>query len=89
MTLCIQNRCRSQIAEAFAQKYAQEHVVIESAGLEASTIHPVTIEVIREVAIDISDHVRLVRDEIEKKVIQLLMHLDALNSERMPAIGNH
>jgi arsenate reductase len=55
--LCIQNRCRSQIAEAFAQKYAQEHVVIESAGLEASTIHPLTIEVMREVDIDISNRV--------------------------------
>lgn len=141
--LCIQNRCRSQIAEAFAQKYAQEHVLIESAGLEASTIHPLTIEVMREVDINISDRiskkidmkkfiasnvivklceqvtercpivpfgihsvewsitdplngdegniedVRLVRDEIEKKVIQLLIHLDALNPERMPAVGNH
>ncbi len=35
------------------------------------------------------EDVRLVRGEIEKKVIQLLTHLDALNPERMPAIGNH
>ncbi len=53
--LCIQNRCRSQIAEAFAKHYGGEAVVVESAGLDATPIHPMTIEVMREVGIDISD----------------------------------
>lgn len=52
--LCIQNRCRSQIAEAFAKYYGGDHVIVESAGLEASEIHPYTIEVMKEVGIDIS-----------------------------------
>ncbi|OAS21388.1 arsenate reductase ArsC [Paenibacillus oryzisoli] len=54
--LCIQNRCRSQIAEAFAKHYGNDNVIAESAGLEASEIHPLTITVMKEVGIDISDH---------------------------------
>ncbi|OME30642.1 hypothetical protein BSK63_17265 [Paenibacillus odorifer] len=52
--LCIQNRCRSQIAEAFARHYGGDHVVAESAGLESGDIHPYTIEVMKEIGIDIS-----------------------------------
>ncbi|WP_339288260.1 arsenate reductase ArsC [Paenibacillus sp. FSL E2-0201] len=53
--LCIQNRCRSQIAEAFARHYGGNHVVAESAGLESGDIHPYTIEVMKEIGIDISN----------------------------------
>lgn len=52
--LCIQNRCRSQIAEAFAKYYGGDYVLVESAGLEESEIHPYTVEVMKEVGIDIS-----------------------------------
>ncbi|CAN7202726.1 arsenate reductase ArsC [Paenibacillus sp. LjRoot153] len=52
--LCIQNRCRSQIAEAFAKHYGGEHVVVESAGLEPHDIHPFTVEVMKEVGIELS-----------------------------------
>lgn len=49
--LCIQNHCRSQIAEAFAKHYGGEHVIVESAGLEPHDIHPLTLEVMRVVGI--------------------------------------
>jgi len=52
--LCIQNRCRSQIAEAFAKHYGGEHVIVESAGLEPHDIHPLTLEVMREIGIELS-----------------------------------
>jgi arsenate reductase len=52
--LCIQNRCRSQIAEAFARHYGGDQLHVASAGLEESEIHPLTIEVMREVGIDLS-----------------------------------
>ncbi len=54
--LCMQNRCRSQIAEAFARRYGGEHVIVESAGLEASSVHPMTISAMEEVGIDLSGH---------------------------------
>ncbi|MFD0695369.1 arsenate reductase ArsC [Paenibacillus sp. GCM10027628] len=52
--LCIQNRCRSQIAEAFAKHYGGEHVIVESAGLEPYDIHPFTVEVMKEFGIELS-----------------------------------
>ncbi|MCH1638909.1 arsenate reductase ArsC [Paenibacillus timonensis] len=55
--LCFQNRCRSQIAEAFAKHYGGDQVISQSAGLEASEIHPYTVEVMKEVGIDISTNV--------------------------------
>ncbi|MDF2923933.1 MAG: hypothetical protein K0R57_2847 [Paenibacillaceae bacterium] len=55
--LCIQNRCRSQIAEAYAAYFGGEHVIAESAGIEASEIHPFTVEVMEEFGIDISNKV--------------------------------
>ncbi|MRN52733.1 arsenate reductase ArsC [Paenibacillus monticola] len=55
--LCIQNRCRSQIAEAYAKHYGGENVIAESAGLETGDVHPYTIEVMKEVGIDISHEI--------------------------------
>lgn len=55
--LCIFNRARSQMAEAFAKQYGGDRVVVESAGVDgARDVHPMTIEVMQEVGIDISQH---------------------------------
>lgn len=55
--LCAQNRCRSQMAEAFAQCYGGEHVIAQSAGLDPSDeLHPLTIGAMREAGIDISQY---------------------------------
>lgn len=54
--LCNENRCRSQIAEAFAKHYSGAHVIVESAGLEPHDIHPFTLEVMKEIGIDLSGH---------------------------------
>lgn len=52
--LCHRNRCRSQMAEAFARKYAFMGIEVESAGLHPSPLHPYTIAVMKELGIDIS-----------------------------------
>lgn len=52
--LCIQNRCRSQIAEAYAKHYGGSNIMVQSAGLESNELHPLTIEVMREEGIDLS-----------------------------------
>jgi arsenate reductase (thioredoxin) len=55
--ICIFNRARSQIAEAFAKKYGGDRVEVSSAGVDgAREIHPMTIEVMKEVGIDISQN---------------------------------
>nr|WP_236818079.1 arsenate reductase ArsC [Alicyclobacillus tolerans] len=55
--LSVFNRARSQIAEAFTKKYGGERVSVESAGVDgAKDVHPLTIEVMKEVGIDISQN---------------------------------
>jgi arsenate reductase len=54
--LCMQNRCRSQIAEAYAKYYGGSNISVHSAGLEGEEIHPLTIEVMREEGFDLESH---------------------------------
>jgi arsenate reductase len=52
--LCTGNSARSQMAEAFLKKYAGDRFEVHSAGLKPKGIHPLTVNVMREVGIDIS-----------------------------------
>ncbi|MFZ9858654.1 MAG: ArsR family transcriptional regulator [Roseiflexaceae bacterium] len=51
--VCRANSARSQMAEAWARHFVPQLSVV-SAGVEPSTIHPLTIEVMDEVGIDAS-----------------------------------
>ncbi len=55
MFVCKKNSRRSQMAEGFAKTIGKDRVEVVSAGLEASFIDPKTIEVMKEVGIDISN----------------------------------
>jgi arsenate reductase len=52
--ICVQNSARSQMAEELLKKMAGDTFDIESAGLEPSTINPLTIEVMKEEGVDLS-----------------------------------
>ncbi|WP_308633840.1 arsenate reductase ArsC [Paenibacillus silvisoli] len=52
----IYSRCRTQMAEAFAKHFAGDQIIVDSAGLEESEIHPMAIAVMKEVGIDISSY---------------------------------
>ena len=52
--LCTGNSARSQMAEAFLRKYGNDRFEAHSAGLEPKDLNPFTIEVMKEVGIDIS-----------------------------------
>ena len=54
--LCIENRARSQMAEAFLRKYAGDQFEIYSAGLDPAPIHPYVFEVMEEVGLDLEGH---------------------------------
>jgi arsenate reductase (thioredoxin) len=129
--VCTHNAGRSQIAQAFFEKYAPDDVRAESAGQEpADAIWPNVVEAMREIGIDLSakrpkkidlemqlhadwaitlacggscpyvpgivedweipdpaarplDEVRLIRDELERRVRDLIDNrLDAIRSDR-------
>lgn len=56
MFVCQKNSCRSQMAEGFARNLEKGSLsIISSAGLQASQVHPLAVQVMSEVGIDISN----------------------------------
>jgi len=54
--VCLHNSARSQMAEAFLNSLAGDEFYAESAGLEAGTLNPYVIQVMKEEGIDISQN---------------------------------
>lgn len=55
--VCIENACRSQMAEAFARRYGREEVAVYSAGSRQSgKIDPKTVQAMSEVGYDLTKH---------------------------------
>ena len=53
--LCTGNTARSQMAEAWLKFYATERFAVYSAGLEPSVVNPLTIQVMQEAGVDMSE----------------------------------
>jgi protein-tyrosine-phosphatase len=55
--VCVENSCRSQMAEAFARLHGGSGVEAYSAGARpAGQVHPKVVEAMREVGIDLAGH---------------------------------
>ena len=54
--VCEYNACRSQMAEGIARHILPETVSVQSAGLHPGEVHAWTIDVMREIGIDISSN---------------------------------
>jgi arsenate reductase len=55
--VCIENAGRSQMAEAFADKYGRNKFIVSSAGNKpAEKVNPVVVEAMKEIGIDISNN---------------------------------
>jgi arsenate reductase len=52
--VCIHNSARSQMAEAFLNKYGRDRYIGESAGLEPGKMNPDVVSVMQEIGIDLS-----------------------------------
>jgi arsenate reductase len=55
--LCRQNAGRSQMAQAFFERLARGHTALSAGSDPASSVHPVVVEAMREVGIDIQGRV--------------------------------
>lgn len=65
--VCIQNSCRSQIAEAFGKKYFPHSVSCYSAGTNpASQINPKAVRIMNE-----KYHIDMIKNQYPKKISQL------------------
>ncbi|MBE9057087.1 arsenate reductase, glutathione/glutaredoxin type [Sphaerospermopsis sp. LEGE 08334] len=55
MFICKHNSRRSQMAEGFAKVLGQGKIEVYSSGLAASEVDPITVQVMSEIGIDISN----------------------------------
>ena len=84
--LCTANSCRSQIAEGFARILAPENVRVFSAGTEPKTVHPLAIQVMQEVGIDISDQRSKGIETVPMEKIDLVVTLCGEAAESCPTL---
>mgnify|MGYP003876906085 CR=1 FL=1 len=54
--LCVANSARSQMAEGLLRYFYGDRFEVFSAGAKETFVHPLAIEVMREIGIDISHH---------------------------------
>jgi arsenate reductase len=72
--LCTGNSARSQMAEAFVRKYADDKFEAQSAGLQPKGLNPLTVKVMDEIGIDVSSQTSKGIDTyLGKKLFQYLV----------------
>ncbi len=78
LVVCTGNRARSQMAEGWLRHFGQGRLEVSSAGTRPGGVHPLSIEVMGEVGIDIShhtsDHVDQYKDERFDVVVTVCDH---------------
>jgi len=85
--LCTGNSARSQMAEAFLRHYAADEFEAHSAGLEPKGIHPLTVQVMREIGLDLSgQYSKSVTEYLGKMHFGYLVTLCSDAEERCPSV---
>ena len=84
LVLCTGNSCRSQIAEAYLRKFAQNKAEVFSAGIEAHGLNPFAILTMKEDGIDISDQTSNTIDEYLGTQFDLIITVCDNAKERCP-----
>ena len=86
--ICTGNSCRSQMAEGFARKILPANWRVFSAGTIAAGIHPLTIEVMKEAGVDISDQRSKTIEDVPVKQVDHVVTLCGDAHERCPVFPN-
>lgn len=87
LILCTKNSARSQMAEGLLRHLAPEDFKVYSAGLEPDRVHPMAIEVMQEIGIDISDQrSKDVKEYLGKLFAHYLVIVCANAEQRCPSI---
>ncbi|HTM58640.1 MAG TPA: arsenate reductase ArsC [Candidatus Udaeobacter sp.] len=87
--LCTHNSARSQIAEGLARSIAPEGAEVWSAGTSPGAVHPLAIEVMKEIGIDLSGHRSKKLDETPWREADTVVTLCAEAAESCPVIGGN
>ena len=74
LILCTGNSCRSHLAEGILQAAVGESVDVASAGSDpAGYVHPMAVEVMKEIEIDISAHTSKHLDEFLQREVHTVI----------------
>jgi arsenate reductase (thioredoxin) len=71
--ICTHNSCRSQMAEGLLNHYCSNRFQAYSAGVEKTHVHPLAIQVMKEIDIDISQHRSKLVDEFKETVFDVVV----------------
>jgi arsenate reductase (thioredoxin) len=72
--LCTGNSARSQMAEAFLRKYGSDRFKAYSAGLEPKGVNPLTVRVMAEIGMDVTQQrSKSVGEYVGKELFQYLI----------------
>lgn len=82
--LCVANSARSQMAEGLAREFLGRHHGVFSAGSQATYVHPMAIQVLQEIGIDIKGQTSKSLSDISLSYIDLVITLCA--EEVCPAL---
>lgn len=84
LIICTGNSCRSQMAEGLLRAISKELIEVESAGTHPCYVHPVAIEVLKEIGIDISSHTSKSVDRFIKQQFDYVITVCDSAKERCP-----
>jgi len=86
LLLCVHNSSRSQMAEGFARAFAPSGTTVLSAGTRPTRVHPVAVEVMREVGIDITMQHAKTLDDVPWREVDTVVTLCAEGEVECPAV---
>ncbi|TFH02316.1 MAG: arsenate reductase ArsC [Calditrichales bacterium] len=88
--LCTANSTLSQMAEAFLKRITFGRVEVHSAGIKTATIHPMTIKVMKELGVDITQNRSKSANEYYHQKFDYVITIHDKARENCPAFqGSH
>ena len=85
--LCVHNSARSQMAEGFARSGAPSDVTVWSAGSEPRGVHPLAVQVMGEIGIDIGGHASKRLDDVPWREADTVVTLCGEAEEVCPTVA--
>jgi arsenate reductase len=87
--ICTGNACRSQIAHGLLQNLGNDRFNVYSAGSHPSLVHPMSIKVMEEIGIDISNYSSNHIDEYLDKGIDIVVTVCDNANKLCPVFPSH
>ena len=82
--ICSHNSCRSQIAEGVLNHFCGDHFQAKSAGIKKTRVHPLAIQVMDEIDINISNQKSKLLDEFRDTIFDIVVTVCDQANETCP-----